>query len=127
MKSENRRLKSERILLYSNFLSRSDMRILASHKVAGTAIWEPCPERTLEKLIVSTVLSGRDVIPEFPATAWLANLRRRFATKRMVSKKRKKLENRNPSRRVILHTNFPVRISTFEFRISPPLISSSDN
>ena len=42
---------------------------------------ELCPERTLEKHIVSTVLSGREVTPGFPATAWLANFRRRFATK----------------------------------------------
>jgi len=42
---------------------------------------ELCPERTLEKHIVSTVLSGREVTPKFPATAWLANFRRRFATK----------------------------------------------
>jgi len=63
------------------FVSRSDIRILARHKVAGIAKWESCPERTLEKLIVSIVLSGRDAIPEFPATAWLANFRRRFATK----------------------------------------------
>jgi len=56
------------------------MRILASHKVAGIVRGKPCPERTLEKLIVSTVLSGRDLTLEFPATAWLANFRRRFAT-----------------------------------------------
>jgi len=35
----------------------------------------------LKKLIVSIVLSGRDMMMEFPAAAWLANFRRRFATK----------------------------------------------
>jgi hypothetical protein len=39
-----------------------------------------CPERTSEKNTVSDVLSGRSVIPDFPATAWLANFLRRFAT-----------------------------------------------
>ncbi len=69
------------VLCRNLFLSRSDTRILASHKVAGRTILELCPERTWEKHIVSTVLSGREVTPRFPATAWLANFRRRFATK----------------------------------------------
>jgi len=45
------------------------------------AVFEPCPEGTLEKHVASIVLSGRDVISNFPATAWLANFRSRFATK----------------------------------------------
>src|SRR5690348_14710577 len=47
----------------------------------GLVVLESCPERTLEKHVVSTVLSGRDVVPSRPATAWLANFRHRFATK----------------------------------------------
>ena len=41
-----------------------------------------CPERTTERFMVSTVLSGRGATVGFPATAWLANFHRRFATKR---------------------------------------------
>jgi hypothetical protein len=41
-----------------------------------------CPERTTESFMVSIVLSGRGVTVGFPATAWLANFPRRFATKR---------------------------------------------
>jgi hypothetical protein len=41
-----------------------------------------CPERTTERFMVSTVLSGRGGMVGFPATAWLANFHRRFATKR---------------------------------------------
>jgi len=63
------------------FRSRSDTRKLASHAVAGMTTLDLCPERTLEKRIVSTVLSGRDVTSQFPATAWLANFRHRFAIK----------------------------------------------
>lgn len=46
----------------------------------------PCPEGTLEIHIVSTVLSGRVVMSSFPATAWLANFRSRFATKKFFNK-----------------------------------------
>src|SRR5437016_967653 len=68
-------------VLRSNLLlSRSDIRILASHLVAGMIALEPCPERTSEKHAVSNVLSGHSAIPAFPATAWLANFLRRFAT-----------------------------------------------
>jgi hypothetical protein len=74
------------VLSRNLFLSRSDTRILASHKVAGMTMLELCPERTLEKHIISTVLSGRQVTPRLPATAWLANFRRRFATKNGFSK-----------------------------------------
>jgi len=69
-------------LLCRNLLSsRSNIRTLASHEVAGMAAPIQCPERTLEKRNVSTVLSGREKMPEFPATLWLANFRGRFATK----------------------------------------------
>src|SRR5690348_5433416 len=70
-----------KVLFRNLFLSRSDIRILASHKVAGFAVLESCPEWTLEKHVVSAVLSGRDVVPSLPATAWLANFRCRSATK----------------------------------------------
>jgi len=49
--------------------------------VAGKEELKIRPERTSEEHVVSIVISGRDVVSGFPATAWLANFRRRCATK----------------------------------------------
>ena len=69
-------------LLYKNLTeSRSDIQILASHTVAGRGDERHVLKRTPEPRIVSPVLSGQDLSPDVPATTWLANFRRRSATK----------------------------------------------
>src|SRR6185437_1056061 len=42
--------------------------------------YEPCPERTTENPVASSVPSGRGSIAEIPATSWLANFLSRFGT-----------------------------------------------
>jgi hypothetical protein len=57
-------------------LSRSDMRKLASHKVAGNLSIAPRPERTLEITNVSVVPSGQShsTLPYQPQCGWLISI-----------------------------------------------------